>query len=199
MNTAAITAFPAYAREIEVIQRDFECSYQVAECIADEARRLGDAGRRGELPPGAARYTRDEFADIATAGCFGGVDKHDLGDYLREAWMQGVTSINRLTVHMDSTNCDADCYDCGANLSNGSDECDACGSDRVVHHVDLTVEGPFVNLWTQAEPFVDGGSWETDGTDYATVRLPIRAGLTEDLQDEGYVLDQSNYAEPEEE
>lgn len=195
---AATTTVFATNQDIRDIARRFDCSNEVADAIRTAAIFMQRTGLLGKYPSNFhRRHDRAAFEDIASASLFGGVDKSDLGQLLEEAWLEGISAKDRLVVHMDSTNCDCDCADCEATLCNGSTECDSCGGNVIVHHVDLTVEGPFVRQWVDAEPFIYGQSWSVEGNDYATARLPIRVGLAEELEEDGYVLDQTLYAEPE--
>ena len=184
--------------EIE-IQNKLDCSDELAFCIRMDMETLRKRGLAGQRPFDAIKsHVREAFLMKAECQAYGGADRHLLADILQAAWLEGIQAKDRLIVELDSQCSDGSCHDCGASLSNGLEECDACGSNRVTHFVSATVSGPYARLWVEGDPYIDGTSWECDGDDFAYAQLIARPGLAADLEEEGFMLDQSNYAEDEE-
>lgn len=185
---------------IDSIIRRLDCNTFVAELVKMEMDRLRARGDKGQRPfEFHPRHDRRSFLEAAQHPCYCGADEAEIADMFTTAWLDGIQRKDRLTVELDSTTADAVCARCDATLSNGMSECDSCGSHRVTRYVDLTVRGPYAALWAEAEPYVEGSSWEEDGPHFVWTRLADRAGLADELEEDGYVLDRSSYSEEEEE
>ncbi len=184
--------------EVE-IQNTLDCSDDLAFSIRMDMEELRKRGLAGRRPFDTTRsHAREAFLMAAETPPRSQVDRHNLADMLQNAWLEGIQAKDRLVVELDSQCSDGSCRDCGASLSNGLEECDACGSKRITQFVSATVSGPYARLWVEGDPYIDGTSWECDGGDFAYAQIIARPGLAADLEEEGFFLDQSNYAEDEE-
>lgn len=193
MNTAQQTTFVSPA-VISIMER-LEVPHHMAEVIAAEQAELRARGLRGERP---LIYHRGHdltafLRHVATSPIYAAVDSHDLAEHLRYAWLDGITRPDRLVVELDSTALEAVCERCNATLGNDADECDACGNREVLRYVLATVQGPYLKEWTDAEPYIEGASWEVTG-DRAVVHLADHPELVANLRDEGYLLNLTHYA-----
>jgi hypothetical protein len=188
----------AVSTNVAPIMQRLSCQEQTANTINTAMKNLVQRGSVGARPFGAQRgFDIATFIEEAQDPLYRSVDPATLATMLRAAWLEGIQTADRLIVELHSDVCEDECRTCGADdLRNGSDECPVCGSDDIKHMVRVAVEGPFAALWAEADPFVLGKAWETEGDDYAEFDIEDTDELVDDLEGEfGFKLDKSNYEE----
>lgn len=184
--------------QLQPIMQRLGCSEQLAQTVHQAVKNLMQRGLVGARPFGSQRgFNVAAFVEEASHPMYKGVDPNELGEILRNGWLEGIQAVDRLTVELHSDTCDAECRSCGEDVPNGSDICpkDECESDDIKHYVEVAVDGPFAALWCEVEPFVLGRAWETEGDDYAYFKIAASEDLVEDLASFGFKLDTSNYEE----
>lgn len=124
------------------------------------------------------------------------VASRDLLSLVHDAWHDGIVG-RKLTVRLDSDT-EGGCSECGSSVSSCDEQCGDCGSEAVNRMVVATVDAPFADVWADWNQSIDGSSWETpsDMPHMAYTTLFNRLGLVEDLRNEGFALDLSNYEAP---
>lgn len=116
----------------------------------------------------------------------------DTRDLIHDAWHDGIIG-RKLTIRLSSET-DGSCIDCGNSVAHYATTC-RCGSTEISRSVMVDVTAPFAAEWADWDGYIDGSSWDTpqDMPDYAYTILMDRPTLVEELRDEGYVLDLSEY------
>lgn len=182
----------------------FECSPDLAARIALEAEDYYHLGTKGEIPEGVdpdRRYGTPSHDEESLAVSFPEVeDTDELGRLLCDAWVEGLGEISRITVKVEHSEtecpgCGSYDYDCTLNDDGTHDirVCEECG-DKFYGDVSFTVQGPFADIWCDAQGALDGGTWESAGVrDFMYDTGMDRPTLVEELQAAGYDLDLSEY------
>ena len=120
-------------------------------------------------------------------------DQVELLRVFADAWSDGITAKDRVAVALDSET-EGCCDDCGRSVPHHDAVCDYCGSEKVTRFVMATVTDKHAETWADADRYIDGDTWESDGSGRSVyARLIDRETLVDDLHAEGYRLNLANY------